>query len=1256
MSPPREKPQGAATETDAEPAARWFDAAAEAERLAAQAREAGRLGPAATEGAAPPLGVPERAADVPERLPVLLLTPERVGLEAELPAESAAPALGAAEVPVTGGAAVVEALREGGALEPEPEPEDGEEPEGAPSPAADLKARKRSRGRKRRLLARPIVWAFDIAVLCVVAVILAILLTAGRELPAPAWLAERVQARLNEGLGGAQVSVGGLFVIFQRTALPRVTFRDVDIRAADGTHIVHVPAMGARLDKGALLHGRVQPRGITITGAAMRATRDREGNFDLQLGDVEMSWEGTGNLAGLLGALDDMLALPSFAPIEEIAADNLVLEFFDARTGREWVLYDGTLSITQTDSEVSARLGLQLAADSVAPAGTAAPERDADGSELAGGAAGFEVAPAQVALSFSSRKGAVSAELAASVDGVAAQDIATLSPATAFLDLIAAPISGSMRARVDEAGSLDELAGRLEIGAGAIEPGQGQAPIRLDGGRSYFRYQPEAARLVFDELSLSAPDGSFSASGQAYLEGVEETGWPTDLVGQLAFSGVTVDPSGVFERGLDFQSGALDLKLSLDPLRLRIGQMVLEGEEVVLRARGGARPVPEGWEASLDLEVDRIDHSQLLALWPLALATKTREWIEERVQAGELFNVKGALRARPGEARPLLSLVYEFRDAVVLPLPTLPPVEGASGYSSISEDAYTLSLDAGYMDAPEGGRIDVAGSVLRVPDVHQEPADMEIQLTSQSTATAVLSVLDQEPWNFMSKAGQPVDLAEGQAALEGVIRFPLIENVPKEQIEFRVGGVLTGVRSEKVVPGRTLTSERLEVLAHGEEIVISGPGRIEGLPITAAWVQPIDRPGPQPSRVEGTIELSQAFVDRFNIGLPKGMVSGAGTGQFTIDLARGQAPRFTLRSDLNRMGLTIRELAWSMGQAATGSLRVEGQLGEPPVIDRLELSAPGLSAEGRVSLNPGGGLRTAEFSRVRAGAWIDAPVTLTGRGKGATPAVSVRGGWVDIRRTSFAQGGGSDTAGAPMSLALDRLIISDSIALTGFRSELKTRGGLNGTFRGAVNGAAQVSGSVVPVRGKTAVRIASDDAGRVFRAAGLFKKGRGGAMQLTLTPRPEPGQYNGELRVKNVRVQSAPGLAALLNAISVVGLLEQANGPGILLSNTEVDFRLTPNAVQISHGSAVGPSVGISMAGVYDMNRDYMQIQGVFSPIYVLNGIGRIISKKGEGFFGFNYKMTGPTSGPKVSVNPLSVLTPGIFREIFRQPPPKLAN
>ena len=85
------------------------------------------------------------------------------------------------------------------------------------------------------------------------------------------------------------------------------------------------------------------------------------------------------------------------------------------------------------------------------------------------------------------------------------------------------------------------------------------------------------------------------------------------------------------------------------------------------------------------------------------------------------------------------------------------------------------------------------------------------------------------------------------------------------------------------------------------------------------------------------------------------------------------------------------------------------------------------------------------------------------------------------------------------------------------------------------------------------------------------------------------------------------------------------------------------------------------MEVVYHFDDGTMDMRGVITPIYLLNGIleqskmfGGIFGRKtGEGLFGFNYSIKGPVADPKVGVNPLSILTPGMFRELFRQPPPK---
>jgi hypothetical protein len=46
-----------------------------------------------------------------------------------------------------------------------------------------------------------------------------------------------------------------------------------------------------------------------------------------------------------------------------------------------------------------------------------------------------------------------------------------------------------------------------------------------------------------------------------------------------------------------------------------------------------------------------------------------------------------------------------------------------------------------------------------------------------------------------------------------------------------------------------------------------------------------------------------------------------------------------------------------------------------------------------------------------------------------------------------------------------------------------------------------------------------------------------------------------------------------------------------------------------------------------------------------------LVSKKGEGIIGMSYSVRGDAEQPHIFVNPLSVLTPGIFRRIFEGTP-----
>jgi hypothetical protein len=184
--------------------------------------------------------------------------------------------------------------------------------------------------------------------------------------------------------------------------------------------------------------------------------------------------------------------------------------------------------------------------------------------------------------------------------------------------------------------------------------------------------------------------------------------------------------------------------------------------------------------------------------------------------------------------------------------------------------------------------------------------------------------------------------------------------------------------------------------------------------------------------------------------------------------------------------------------------------------------------------------------------------------------------------------------------------------------------------------------------------VVAQDAGAVLAAAQVYTSARGGVMDFRLTPTEKAGSYDGSIAITKLRVQNASALAELLNAVSVVGLLDQLSGDGILFNNVRGRFVLTPNGVDLREGVATGGSLGVTMQGVYNILTQGLDMQGTISPVYVLNGIGELIAKRGEGVLGFNYTLKGSAKSPDVAVDVLSVLTPGFLRDLFRTPPPTL--
>jgi len=813
-------------------------------------------------------------------------------------------------------------------------------------------------------------------------------------------------------------------------------------------------------------------------------------------------------------------------------------------------------------------------------------------------------------------------------------------------------ILGALRGSIRSDGGLGRLNATLQIGAGVLQPNRRTTPIPFSGARTYFSYDPASATLRFNEISVDSEAGQATADGTAVIEGLDK-GWPRALLGQFNLSRLVANPGNLSAAPVSVAGAETDFRLELDPFRLSVGRLRVEGLESPVYLRGDLSAREEGWEIALDGQLAHSTPQEVAQYWPPVLAPQTRQWFLDNVVDGTVSDAQFALRSSGG-AKPSFYLDFAFEDATSMFARTLPPVTGGAGQFTLIDNRLSVMLDRGTITPPEGGRVDVSGISFAIADTREKPARARVEVVARGAVTAALSFLDQEPLSLMQKAGKPVTLATGQAEVGGFLELPLRRGLRLPDLDFDFQGILRDVASGDVVPGRDVTARELDVSVQPDQLRIMGQMQVDGVPVDGSWTQPLGVPGAG-SKVSGLVTLSDAAARTFGVALPDGLLRGQGPGELTIDLGRGRPPAFRLTSRLEGLGMSVPALGWNLSPAGNGSFEVSGTLGPVPEVQRLALDAPGLSAVGRVVLNRDRSLNRIAFSRVRAGNWLDAPVTLTARGRGRSPAIAVTGGRLDLREMPdrSGAGGGGAAAGGPISVALDRVSVTRDVMLDNVRGQFTTQGGFQGEFTAMMGPKAPVSGQISPQQGGSAVLISAPNAGRVMEATGLLQSVKGGAMTLRLNPvAGQRGTYDGVLVVREVRLQNAPAIASILDAVSIVGLIDELNGAGLYFSQVDADFRLTPQQVILRSSSATGPSMGISLDGYYTLASKVLDMQGVVSPIYILNGIGSLFTRKGEGLIGFSFTLGGQTSAPRVAVNPLSVFTPGMFREIFRRPAP----
>jgi hypothetical protein len=535
----------------------------------------------------------------------------------------------------------------------------------------------------------------------------------------------------------------------------------------------------------------------------------------------------------------------------------------------------------------------------------------------------------------------------------------------------------------------------------------------------------------------------------------------------------------------------------------------------------------------------------------------------------------------------------------------------------------------------------------------------------------ILALLDMKPLQYPTRFHINSSSTQGTGAFDVSFHVPTIHGESIDSIGIAVRGTASAF-AISLGPHTKLSNGTLDFNVDNSQLHASGKVGIGGVSLGVDWLEAFKPQGTITTQVSLRGTLDDAAREALALPLGK-LVSGPVGLDAALTGHRGAIAQAVLHLDLTEASYGVDMLAWKKSPGTPASAQIAAKLdgnGDIRAAD-LSIDGPSLVARGTASF-AGGSLETLSLSSVRSGAANDFAVTMKEQPSSGLD-VAIAGRSLDAssigrRKPGTSPNESTRETNEPFhaSVKVDRLVLRNGVSVASFALEASGAGQRTRTLSATGSlGGSPLSINVAPEGNERRLTMKAGDAGTLVKGLFGLASIRGGELSLNATmpsavaaSHRDPGgvpEYSGVVTVKNCTVLNQAFFTRLFSSGSPGGVVDLMQGQGISLSSVNIPFRINGDVIDIHDARASGPSVGVTADGYVDRGSNQIALQGAMAPMYGINGILGVIpvlgdvfvSKKGEGLFGVTYSVRGDLDEPKLSANPLSMLTPGILRRIF---------
>ena len=1107
-------------------------------------------------------------------------------------------------------------------------------------------------------------------------------------------LVPSIEEAINRELAGVSVKIDDA-ILTRAPDGPGVLFRLRNIRLVDanGAILAQAPLAAIGMSGSALLSGRLAPGSVDFIGPRLLLTHEAGRGLSLSFSRAAPS--------GAEPALPDASPQAAAPAGETRIPESVIVKRQVERPGGGQVL-DVTRTVAEVferarkgDSSYLTRFGVQNALVVLTHGDTQTSWQVPDFSvdlehhnarSVLVGQANFASAKGdwQLEMRAAEQTRRQSLSITALIQNLVPSGIAGNFSSLGLLRALDMVVNGKASVELSNAG--DFMSGSADLGleSGQITPPwDPDSPLRIDRGRIKLRYveATDAVEIAPSTLVWGKSRATFSGLFRPERgEGGAPVAWNFDLKASPAV--LAVEEFGLTPMKVDEwrATGSFIPKEG----RINLASFVIRAGDASITLAGTAVDRDGAEDVRLAGEFSPMSVDVLKRFWPKFLAGKARAWVLERISGGQVMGGKFAVNLDQAAAAALkaggevppeaVKVELKLSGMSIAYLPEMPPVVTSKATLTVSGTTFAVDIPEGKITVPSGRTLALSQGRFSIPDLRVDPQQGDIVFKAGGETPGFLELLDHEPLGYLQSVGMKPDFLGGTAEGDFSLSMPLLADLTFEQIKVNGQARLNNALSGNLAGNVDVEGGSLEVNLTDQGLQALGQISIKGVPAELSWQRVFRAPDAEQPPLQVTARLDEPMREQLGLKVNH-LVKGPTPVTLRVARLGVDTPTvMALEADLTEAQLLFGGLGWTKpaGRAATLQLDFAPQEDGSALLDNLKILGDDIDIQGGIALDAEQHLKEFHFSDFSVSSLTHIQINAVVRDDQVLE-INAEGPSYDGRQFfellfSAGQLEGSqdpdDPFGVDLTAKIGTVVGFFDTTATNVEVTMKKRNGRVVALdaKAELNGKSPAAVQLVQKDAARMVEAEARNAGDAFRLVGFYPSVDGGEASLQVNlDAGGPGTKSGTLWARDFVVLGDFVVSEVLtdpNSAAVLGpgqRKQQVTRQRLSFNQLRAPFSVGGGKFRLHDAYINGPMLGATMRGTVDFKAEMVELGGTYVPLYGLNSalgsiplLGRVlVGREGEGVVGITFAIKGKLDDPSVMVNPMSVMTPGIFRQIF---------